>query len=162
MNYFNKIKFIKYEILGSIGYGHNYYYNQIDDYPNYEFTMFVDRFISFIQPNISYRFLNIAEFGLFSRFIYNNYFNISSEIIYSGVISDYPNSEKENKFFSERSTADLFFLEPGFCARVGGRYVKFQTIFFPTFNLTDTKVRFREYNVYLSVFLKFNLLEKKR
>jgi len=150
---YGKAEAFYYEFLLGSGIGRVKYNNRIDDYNNdYQFRMVARRFNLFIQPSFGFKVKNIIELGTFAKFNYTSYYDIKSTVIL-GDSQD----ETDNHFIGKKQT-DLFFVEPGVFFRVGSKNIKFQTQIFPTLSMIDDKLNYREFNLYLSLFININIL----
>lgn len=149
---YGKTEAFYYEFLLGSGIGRVKYNNRINDYDNdYQFRMVTRKFNLFVQPTIGFKIKNVIELGAFSKFIYASYYDIKSNVILG-------NSQDEtDKHFIGKKQADLFFVEPGVFFRVGSKNIKFQTQLSPSINLLDNKLNYRQYNVYLSLFINVNI-----
>jgi hypothetical protein len=157
-SYFIKHKVFNYELLGGLGFGNINYTSTKDLSNDYEFKMDATKSYVYLQPDFGYKVSHILEVAVFSRFSYNIYDNINT----SSTIGSNTGIEPDDKYFLNKSNVDLFFAEPGVAVRVGSKNVKLNTQLSSTINLTGQNIRYREINVYLSLFVNLNILKEKK
>jgi len=150
-SYYGKSEALYYEFLLGSGIGKVKYNNRIDYDNDYSFRMITKKFNLFFQPTFGFKFRNVIELGAFTKFNYTSYYDIKSTVI----LGESP--DETDKHFIGKKQADLFFVEPGVFFRVGSKNIKFQSQFFPTLNMIDDKLNYRNFNFYLSLFINFNI-----
>ncbi len=152
---------VRYEALMGGGAGYIKYESPKDltVFPD-EFKMHAERVNVFIQPSIGYGIADVIYFGVFCRLNAYRYYNIQTYVAINSVNNDY--LKPNDHVFVDRKTMNLFLIEPGFMARVGYKYVHFQTMISFTNNMSDYDIIVRHDNLYFfSIFLNFDLFKKK-
>lgn len=138
-----------YEVLLSAGMGHLKFNNIIDLNPNYNFLLNSDKLNFYIQPNIGYKYKNELEVGAFTKFNYNNYYNIKT----SCKLGERRYMDTFDEFFLNKSRLDLYFIEPGLFVKYGDQYIKGCAQISRSFSLTNNDVKYRSVNFYFSVYI---------
>lgn len=156
--YFNKTNNINYEVMIGTGLGHTDYECERDWLVNYQFSMKGKKYNLFVQPDLGYKVNDYVEFGVFSKFNYFRFFDLNT----STIIGDNPGIEQEDSYFSGKNKANLFFIEPGLFFKGGFPEAKINLLLSPVMNILDYKIRYRELNLRLSVFLSFDLFKNKK
>ncbi|HAN17498.1 MAG: hypothetical protein A2X13_11270 [Bacteroidetes bacterium GWC2_33_15] len=146
--FYNYNKLITEIIIGG-GFGNLEYRHEIDLESDYEFDLNAQKYNLFVQPNIGLRFNDHVELALSTRFLQQNYYNISSNLTL-GELSEVSNADR---YFINKNMASLYFIEPGLTFRAGGERFKVQTQIIPVFYLNENYIRFREYSFYISLFI---------
>jgi hypothetical protein len=157
-SYFNKYKYFNYEILTGAGYGKSYYRNEIVLRPDrLDFKMNSERWNCFLQGNVGYKVSNIFQFALFSKLTYTNYFNLNTSLLTTNFNEEMPAGVN---FFNNQTETPLFFTDVGLCARVGYKYLFFQTMYFETYNIKNHLIHYRKHNFQISIFFTMNLSDQ--
>lgn len=146
-----------FEILSGVGFG-KLFYDYSDNYVEFTevFFMKANKLNYYIQPDFSLMLNENVEIGLFSKFLYCRYYNIS----YTTENIEYVKMS-EHKYFMGRESANLYFIEPGLVIRRGSKLFKIQFSASKTINLNINKITYQPLSVKLSLFLNFNLSTKK-
>jgi hypothetical protein len=160
-SYFTTHKNFNYEVHIGGGAGEVYYWHKKDVELNYEVTLNARKGNAFIQPSLSYtlplrRIQDYLQFGAFTKFTACKYYDLD---VYRNITSG--PADPEDAYFMNRDYRDLYFVEPGICVRGGSKWVKGNAIVSAPINTTGNTIRERPLNLYLSLFLNFNLLRKK-
>jgi hypothetical protein len=162
LSYFNTINSkMCFEIVAGLGkgkvmYSNSYqYYSDSETPSDYTFTFNSQKVTAFVQPDFTIKIEKYLDFTVFTRLNFNRYYNIISDL--NKGTGYYTYAIKTDKFFYDKKTANLCFLEPGFQIRIGPENVKFTYICSITNNLLPNAIRYRKMNNYIGISLTFNL-----
>jgi hypothetical protein len=161
-SYFKSSKWLLYELQAGGGFGHVSYHHDKDFFEDsYVVNMNAIKRNIFIQPSIAIQpplsMRDFFQFGIFAKFVCDQYYNIN---VTSTLPRTYP-VDKQDLYFLNRNSRNLYFAEPGVCVRSGSQWIKGNAIISRPFNLDGNNVRVRPLNIYLSFFLNFNLLKRR-
>lgn len=146
-----------FEILSGIGLGKlSYHYKDNIVTATEEFVMNANKLNFYIQPDYSLMLNENIEVGLFSKFLYCRYYNISYSVEHIEYIK-----LSEHKYFIGRESANLYFIEPGLVIRGGSKLFKIQLSASKTVNLNINKIKYQPLSLKLSLLLDFDLPPKK-
>jgi hypothetical protein len=158
-SFFKDTPKFNYEIHVGAGGGKAYYLHDKDFHSgSYHFEMTARRASVFVQPSSSYKIPKIGQFlqfGVFTKVALYKYYDLDIEQFATTTL------DRKDRSFMNRNYLDLYFLEPGACIRGGSKWVKGNAMISVPINLQGNTIRIREFNLYLSVFLKFNLLRDR-
>jgi hypothetical protein len=161
-SYFQPGKWLIYELQAGGGFGKVFYHHDKDLYEDsYVVNMNASKWDIFIQPSMAIRLpLRIPDsfqFGVFTKFVCDQYYDIK-------VTSSLPHTyavDKQDLYFLNRNSRNLYFAEPGVCVRSGSKGFMGNAIISRPLNLDANNVRVRPINIYLSFFLNFSLLKRR-
>ena len=156
-SFFKDTPKLNYEIHVGAGGGKSYYSHVIDEgSTDYFFELHAHRASVFVQPSFSYKIPKLTRYfqlGTFTKIALYKYYDLD-------IKSNVSTPHRYDKPFKNRDYRDLYFIEPGACFRVGAKWIMANAMFSIPINLEGNTIRYRELNIYVSVFLKFNLLGK--
>jgi hypothetical protein len=118
----------------------------------------------FYSTELSFKFNktkinDIVSLGVFAKFNFLQYYNIETELIknpnYVGSVVD------GIEYFTGRTKAYLFFIEPGIFVKVGRKNFKGTAQIAPILNLSGHAVRENDISVNMGFVMKLDLLKRK-
>jgi len=154
--YHNINDFLSFGIVSGVGLGQVDYSNFQDLESNYEFSFNATKFNYYIQPNVTFRFKKYFDISVYSKVSSCNYFNITDSLNLGSklVPDDY------DQYFYNKPSASLYFIEPGLQVRWGWEHVKFHFMCSEVFDLNNTNIQFRHYNMSLGVAIRMGFHKK--
>jgi hypothetical protein len=156
---FKKSRLFNYELLAGLGAGKIKYKHEIDlYYADYLSEMNAQKIDIFIQPDFGYKIKDIIELGIFSKLIYEKYYDVQT----STDIGDNLTIDSADVFFENRTHANLVFTEPGLLIRAGFKKVKFYCELSVPLQLTNADIRYKPFNMYLGASFSTDLLKQDK
>jgi hypothetical protein len=155
---YKKGKLFNYELLAGAGGGKISYKNEIDEWPeNYLSLMDAKKVHVYCQPDVGYKLKDILVVGVFSKIIYERFYDIQSET----HIGSYSGIDPDDRYFQGRAIADISFIEPGILLRVGTKHLKFYTECSVPLQLVNDDILYRRINVLAGVSFEFQKFSPK-
>jgi hypothetical protein len=172
LSYFRKKNNFIYEVLVGGGFGDMVFENDHRGAKNrdlnYNFEMHADRSNVFIQPNFSYKFFNDSKkirlsLAVFTKFNSVYYHNIVTKLSYgySAQPSIQPDFDSGIEYFSARTNANLFFIEPGVAFKAGSKTFRGIAQLAPVINLSGHALHYQMISINVGLAVNLNLLKKK-
>jgi hypothetical protein len=166
ISYFARGKMILFETLIGAGRGdmsfNNVHVDEKHQHQYYSFKMNAQRRNFFIQPNLSFKFPNASvnkhlSVALFSKFNFVDYYNITTDL----RSRDPDDFDRGVLYFSGRSEADLFFIEPGLMVKGGSR--KFRAIiqFSPVLNAGSHSIRYQFFSYCVGASMRLDFSKER-
>lgn len=157
---YKKSRLFNYELLAGLGAGKIKYTHEIDlwDFDDYLSEMNASKINIFLQPDFGYKIKDIIEFGIFSKLIYEKYYNVQT----STHIGSNSTIDPADKYFENRTHANLIFAEPGLLIRAGFKKIKFYCEWSVPIQLTNADIRYKPFNMYLGASFSTDLLKQEK
>lgn len=158
LSYFKKYKIFVFEVLGGAGTGRLEYEHTRDLVNDYQFNLNTDRYNFFVQPDVGILIgshLAMGGSAKFSQYICNH---IKTEVIQG----DNDKNIASDNYFIGKKTTNLYFFEPAFTIRGGFSNFKVQAQVMDVMNWTNSKINFRNPNIFVSFSVNLNVLKSKK
>jgi hypothetical protein len=157
-SYFASSKRFIYEIQAGAGMGKIFYRHKKDYFDPYIFEMNAKKQNIFIQPSVALNLpldlSKLIQFGVFAKFVREQYYDLN---VASATSASHP-IDKQDQYFMNRYSRNLYFVEPGICMRLGGKWIKGNTTLSIPYDLGNGNIRVRPFSVSMNVFIILNLL----
>lgn len=157
LSYFNKFKFLRFEVLGGTGVGSLDYEHTIDLVTDYEFKLNTSRQNLFIQPNVGVKIGNYLEAGISAKFLRCRYYDIKTEFIPGSNSADV----SPDTYFIGKKNIDVYFFETGLTFRAGFKNFKAQVQIIPEIDSSNTQIKCPELGFFIGFNMNLNVLKIK-